>query len=148
MTAVTRLRAWCLSWLAIVSAGCGCSDIAADIGAAFAEPGATLQVGDTATIRAWVLNSGDVLCVRYASQPGYGGSVQPDRFTYESSAPAVATVSTRGLVTALQAGLANITVSAEGFVTAPIPVTVETPPAISGSAPPNKRLKLPARVGY
>ena len=118
MTAVTFLRVWCLCLPAIVAAGCGCSDIASEVEAEFVEHGTMLQVGDTATIRARVLNSGDILCVRYASQAGYGGSVQPDRFTYESSKP----------------GLANITVSAEGLVSSLIPVTVQTPPAVTGAA--------------
>ena len=90
MTAVTLLRAWCFCLAAIASAGCGCSDIAAEVEAGFVEHETILQVGDTATLRARVLNSGDRLCVRYASQAGYGGSVQPDRFTYESSRPDVA----------------------------------------------------------
>src|SRR6266550_2366795 len=133
MTAVTLLRAWCFCLAAIASAGCGCSDIPAEVEAGFVEHETILQVGDTATIRARVLNSGDILCVRYASQAGYGGSVQPDRFTYESSRPDVATVSTRGLVTALQPGLTNIRVSGERLVSSPIPVTVEASPAVSGA---------------
>ncbi len=136
MTAITFLRVWCVCLPAMAGAGCGCSDIASEVEAGFVDHGTTLQVGDTATIRARVLNSGDILCVRYASQAGYGGSVQPDRFTYESSRPDVATVSNRGLVTALQPGLTNIRVSGERLVSLPIPVTVEASPAVSGAAPP------------
>jgi hypothetical protein len=134
MPSVTILRAWCLCLAAIAGVGCGCSDIPIEVEAEFVEHGTVLQVGDTATIRARVLNSGDLLCVRYASQAGYGGSVQSDRFTYESSNPGVATVSNRGLVTAVQTGLANITVSAEGLVSSLIPVTVQTPPGVRGAA--------------
>src|SRR5437763_15745965 len=112
MTAVTVLLAWCFWLAAIVSAGCGCSAIAAEHDAGLVEHETTLQVGDTATLRPRVLNSGDRLCVRYASLAGYGRSVQPARFTYESSRPDVATVSIRGLVTALQPGLTSITASA------------------------------------
>ena len=137
MTAVTLLRAWCFCLAAIASAGCGCSDIAAEVEAGFVEHETILQVGDTATIRARVLNSGDRLCVRYASHAGYGGSVQPDRFTYESSRPDIATVSNRGVVTALQPGLGSITASAEGLASSPIQVTVPAQPAGSGPAPPD-----------
>src|SRR3989440_6373283 len=136
MTAVTFLRASCFCLAAIASAGCGCSDIAAEVEAGFVEHETILQVGDTATIRARVLNSGDRLCVRYASL-AYGGSVQPDRFTYESSRPDVATVSNRGVVTALQPGLTSITASAEGLASSPIQVTVPAQPAGSGPAPPD-----------
>ena len=137
MTAVKVLRAWCLCLPAIASAGCGCSDIPAEVEASFVAHETILQVGDTATIRARVLNSGDRLCVRYASQAGYGGSVQPDRFIYESSRPDVATVSNRGVVTALQPGLTSITASAEGLASSPIQVTVPAHPAGSGPAPPD-----------
>ena len=125
---VTFLRAWVLSLLTTVSTGCGCSDIPVGVDVRFGEQGTTLQVGDTTTLGARVLNSGDLTCVRYTSQAGLGGPVRPDRFTYESSRPDVATISDRGLVTALQPGLTNIRVSAEGLVSTPVPVTVKAPP--------------------
>ena len=125
---VTSLRAWGLSLLTTAGAACGCSDIPVDVDVRFGEQGTTLQVGDTITLGARVRNSGDLTCVRYASQAGLGGPVRPDRFTYESSRPDVATISNRGLVTALQPGLTNIRVAAEGLVSTPVPVTVEAPP--------------------
>jgi uncharacterized protein YjdB len=132
MTPVTFLRGSILCALTFATVGCGCSDIPVEVEAQFVQhQGTILQVGDTATIRARVLNSGDIVCVRYASLAGYGGSVQPDRFAYESSRPDVATVSSHGLVTALQPGLTNISVSAEGLTSSPIPVTVESLPAVT-----------------
>lgn len=124
-----RLAPWILCVLAFATAGCGCSDIPANVEAEFVQQGTVLQVGDTATIRARVLNSGDLQCIRYASLAGYGSPLEPDRFTYESSRPDIATVSNHGLVTALQPGVTNIRVSAEGLTSAPISVTVDPGPA-------------------
>jgi Big-like domain-containing protein len=132
MTPLMLLRPWIFGMLTFAIAGCGCSDIPASVEAEFVQPqGTVLQVGDTATIRARVLNSGDIVCVRYASLAGYGGPIRPDRFTYESSRRDVATVSNQGLVTALQPGITNIRVSAEGLASSPISVTVEAQPAVS-----------------
>jgi hypothetical protein len=135
MTPLTLLRPWVLCILTFATAGCGCSDIPVTVEAEFVQQqGTVLQVGDTATIRARVLNSGDLVCVRYASLAGYGGPIQPDRFTYESSRPDVATVSNHGLVTALQPGVTIIKVSAERLTSSPISVTVEAQPAVSVAA--------------
>ena len=51
-----RLAPWILCVLAFATAGCGCSDIPANVEAEFVQQGTVLQVGDTATIRARVLN--------------------------------------------------------------------------------------------
>jgi len=70
----------------------------------------------------------DVYCIRYASRPSpnYEGSVEPDSFTFQSSRPAVATVTNRGLVTALQVGQTEIRATSAGVVSGPLRITVQS----------------------
>jgi hypothetical protein len=84
----------------------------------------TLKVGETATLTAKALDA-------------QGNEIAGKTFTWESSAPAVATVDASGKVTAVAKGTASITATADGVKSAPVTVTVEEvapPPPPVGAA--------------
>jgi len=84
----------------------------------------TLKVGETATLTAKALDA-------------QGNEIAGKTFTWESSAPAVATVDASGKVTAVAKGTASITATADGVKSAPVTVTVEEvapPPPPAGAA--------------
>jgi len=84
----------------------------------------TLKVGETATLTAKALDA-------------QGNEIAGKTFTWESSAPAVATVDASGKVTAVAKGTASITATADGVKSAPVTVTVEEvapPPPAAGAA--------------
>jgi hypothetical protein len=95
--------------------------------AAPAEPARNWKVGDTASVWAelWY-GQYDVRCAHFASRAStnYEIRVEPDSFTFQSSRPDVATITNRGLVTALGVGQTEIRATSAGIVSGPLRITV------------------------
>ena len=111
--------------------GCICGDLEVTVYATGSgEQFRGWRVGDTASVFAEAGYEGstpDNRCGRYGSRaaPQYSGDVQPDKFTFQSSRPDVATVTNQGLVTGVQVGQTDITATAEGVVSRPLRITVD-----------------------
>jgi hypothetical protein len=93
-----------------------------DVGISLGMRGVTeigfLMLGDRDTVRAMAWISGWPPIVKFDSDTA------PERFQYSSSAPSVAQVDTRGVVTAANAGVTTLHASSEGVVSNPLILTV------------------------
>ena len=131
---MTRIASGLIAVAALT--GCTCGDLHVVISEKGpGEPIRSWLVGDTASVWAEAgaePSSPDILCPRYASRdaPNYRGQVEPDSFTFQSSRPDVASVTSQGLVTALQAGQTNITATSSGAVSPILTITIQAAPAV------------------
>jgi hypothetical protein len=93
-----------------------------DVGISLGQRGVTemgfLMFGDRDTVRAMAWISGWPPIVKFDSDTAR------ERFQYSSSAPSVAQVDTRGVVTAASAGVTTLHASSEGVVSNPLILTV------------------------
>ncbi len=128
---MTRLASGLIAVAALT--GCTCGDLHVVIyEKGPGEPIRSWLVGDTASVWAEAgqePSSPDIICPRYASRAAlnYRGQLEPDSFTFQSSRPEVASVTTQGLVTALQAGQTDITATSSGAVSPILRITVRAP---------------------
>ena len=143
---ILRIASGCVTLAALTGCTCGHPYVVIQP----AGPGEQFRgwmVGDTASV--WAESraqpSGpDAMCTGYAvrAAPGYHGPIEPDRFTFASSRPDVATVTNQGLVTGLQVGQTDLTAMSAGAVSPVLTITVQAAAAGNVGAPPNMRLKL------
>ena len=128
---MVRIASACLVVAALT--GCTCGDLVVALyPAGSGEPARSWRVGDTASVFAEVgyeNSGGDIICPRYGSRaaPDYRGQVEPDSFAFQSSQPAVASVTMHGLVTAHQVGQTDIRAShvSTGVLSRPLRITVQ-----------------------
>jgi len=123
--------------------GCSCGDLSVTVYATGSgEQSRGWKVGDTSSVFAEAGHENDtpdIECPRYGSRaaPNYHGQVEPDSFTFQSSQPAVASVTNQGLVTALQVGQTDIRATSAGVVSRPLRITVQAALPVDADAPPN-----------
>jgi hypothetical protein len=129
--------------LALLSGLLECRDINSPVqgvGIELAPNGAQLvflDVGDVDTVRARAYVGGWPSIVKYDSD------TVPELFQYSSSAPQVAQIDRRGVVTAISPGATILHASVEGVQSAPLPLTISLPAARLLAEP----TAISARVG-
>ena len=129
---IVRIASLCL--VVATLSGCDCGDLVVALYPAGSgeTARAVWRIGDTASVFAEIgyeKSGGDVVCDRYGSRtaPEYHGQVEPDSFTFQSSAPAIVSVTNHGLVTAHQIGQADIRAASvrTGTLSRPLRIAVQ-----------------------